>query len=604
MSSTSKAVRRVSPLPFAALAALIAPAGCGSSTPAEAVRPEAPTAAKALGEAAECRSVEQGGEPLIVDWKPEQRGDLEIAMKSGVAVVAYSCEGIKLLPDCKIEGDYGFVGTTRREQLVRLANADEVRANLPMSGAKIGGELERGATIDIAMMIVGKRRTTWATPSRDDLKGSCDGASHFVRGAVVGAFAMTTGTDAKARAAAEIFVASASAASSSSKHMTNRDGDVADCKAATPDSPQAPSQCGAPIRLTLAPLAPTGGSKEPPTEPATPEVPAPVAAACPEGMVLVDGKCAKPPADKPFRCSGKDLAECQTQCEKGSAESCGIAADARVAARDFQSATSLATKGCAADDPRSCGVLGFILANGRGQKADPAAAKAPLEKSCAAGDGRGCAELGRLHAEGAGGTPKDATKGAQLFLKGCEAGHVEGCAAYGRALASGSGVTRDDGKAAAYSRRACDGGLAPACADAGRAYETGAGVGKNEVLAKILYQRGCFRGAASACFGLGRLEFAKNPDAAKRHFESACSLRDTLGCAALKVLYGGTRPVIPSVDLGLALGTSCRSGAPTDCTSAALLDAAKGTPAMAKPALQNACTRGDSFACAVQKKLP
>src|SRR6185503_15119639 len=52
---------------------------CGTGGAAEAIRPEAPTAAKAFGEGP-CGDVTAGGEPLVVDWKPEQRGDLEIAM--------------------------------------------------------------------------------------------------------------------------------------------------------------------------------------------------------------------------------------------------------------------------------------------------------------------------------------------------------------------------------------------------------------------------------------------------------------------------------------------------------------------------------------------
>jgi len=48
-------------------------------------------------------------------------------MREGVAVVAYFCDGIRLLKDCHIDGQYGFMGMTRREQVVRLENADELR---------------------------------------------------------------------------------------------------------------------------------------------------------------------------------------------------------------------------------------------------------------------------------------------------------------------------------------------------------------------------------------------------------------------------------------------------------------------------------------------
>src|SRR5262245_29071746 len=101
--------------------------GCGAGTAAEAVRPPEQTASSALGESAECRDVSRGAEPLVVDWKPEQRGELEVAMKDGVAIVAYDCNGIRLLPDCRLDGEYGFIGMTRKEQVVRLETMDEVK---------------------------------------------------------------------------------------------------------------------------------------------------------------------------------------------------------------------------------------------------------------------------------------------------------------------------------------------------------------------------------------------------------------------------------------------------------------------------------------------
>src|SRR4051812_46450906 len=99
------------------LAAAMA-AGCGPGSAASKIRPDDPTAANALGEAGggECHEVDSSAEPLVVDWKVEQRGDLEEAMHDGVAVVAYSCKGIKLLKDCHIDGKYGFLGMTKREQ--------------------------------------------------------------------------------------------------------------------------------------------------------------------------------------------------------------------------------------------------------------------------------------------------------------------------------------------------------------------------------------------------------------------------------------------------------------------------------------------------------
>src|SRR6476660_4819599 len=92
-------------LPFlAALPAVLA--SCGGGTPAEKIRPADQTFNSAMGESSapgQCHEPEAGAEPLVVDWKPEQRGDLEVLMKTNVAVVSYSCKGFKLLKDCKVD---------------------------------------------------------------------------------------------------------------------------------------------------------------------------------------------------------------------------------------------------------------------------------------------------------------------------------------------------------------------------------------------------------------------------------------------------------------------------------------------------------------------
>lgn len=575
-------------------------AGCGAGAPAEAIRPNAPTGSQALNEA-ECHGVDQGGEPLIVDWKPEQRGDLEVAMKEGIAIVSYSCEGIKLLPDCKLDGDYGYIGMTRREQVVRLSNGDEVRANLPLSGASISGGLERGTTLDIAMMIVGKKRTTWDAPSIKDLKGKCDGATHFVRGATVGAFAMESGSAAKVRAAAEIFGAGAAAGSNSSKETQNRDGDVSDCQKATPDSEKAPPQCGAPIRLVLAPLA-KGDAAPAQAAPQEAKVESTEKSACPEGLVFADGKCTKPEAAKSYECKPSDPADCKTQCDKGNAASCGILAEQKASARDWAAASDLMKKACDGGHARSCAVLGRMTATGVAGKPDLAAAIPLFQKSCDAADALGCRELGRGYLAGDAPLAKDETKASGLFRQACDGGDNQGCSLLAGMVQEGKGVAKDPVKSAQLYKRACDGGLLSACASAGRAYASG--VMKNEILAQIIYQRGCIRLDAASCTGLARLELVQRPDDAKRHFEQACNSRDTLACAALKVLYGGNRPVFPDMMQLGQLESSCRMGDTFDCTSAGLLEAARGNAPLAKTSLQSACTRMDKVACEVLKKVP
>ncbi len=94
---------------------------------AGAAQPAVPTATEATdsGKAA-CESPSDPDQPLVVDMPPEDRADLEIAMRGKVAVVAYDCKSLKVLRDCRVEGEYAFFGTTVQEKTVRLTTNDEI----------------------------------------------------------------------------------------------------------------------------------------------------------------------------------------------------------------------------------------------------------------------------------------------------------------------------------------------------------------------------------------------------------------------------------------------------------------------------------------------
>src|SRR5215467_4909817 len=132
---------------------VVAGAGCGA---ASAVRPKEITAAQAMGEAS-CTTVGTEADPLVVDLSPDLRGNLEVAMRKGVAVVSYDCKKLKILEDCTIESEdaYRFTGIVLKEQLLELEDTDQIKANLPLSGvglaAKLEGELARGSSLNLAM---------------------------------------------------------------------------------------------------------------------------------------------------------------------------------------------------------------------------------------------------------------------------------------------------------------------------------------------------------------------------------------------------------------------------------------------------------------------
>jgi hypothetical protein len=491
--------------------------------------------------------------------------------------------------------------------MVRLANADELAANLPLSGgaiaAKIGAELQRGTTIDIAMVTVGKKRTTWTQATRADLKGSCEGATHYVRGATVGAFVLGTGTSAKVRTAAEVFGVGASAGSESSKDVQDKEGDPADCTKSSPDSKTAPAQCGAAVRLELVaiPPAPPADAKE---QPKPPEEKKLIVAEepCPQGLVLSEGKCTSPASSAPHLCDPSNAKECQEQCDKGHAGSCGVlgalygngTADL---ARDASKAAGLFQKACDGGDAKSCVNLGEMKADGVGGSKDPTAAAPLFEKACNDGEAHGCLHLGELYRSGAG-VSKDDAKAAALLQKGCDGGQARACGLLGKMYAEGAGVAKDDKQAGELLGRACNGNDGEACDAAGELSEKRG----DAIRAGMMYQRGCWT-YPKACANHGRILQSgpvKNEDLAKMQFSRACNFRVPLGCAVLKVVYKDQRPFIADPRETMALQSSCNAGSAKDCAILGIMQVAGGQP-MGKQTLERACNMNERWACELKK---
>lgn len=515
--------------------------GCGSGAAGEAVRPADPTAKEALGEPdaeAQCRSVASNAEPLVVDWKSNERLDLELAMKEGVAVVSYDCKSIKLLKSCKVTGSYGFAGVSRKEDVIQLTNSDEVAANLPLSAATLSSEVQRGSSIDLALVMVGKKGTTVSAAAKPDLAGSCDGATHFVRSAFVGAFAMSTGSKGQVKAVADLFGAGASAASSSSKKTANKDGDLDSCRKSTPDSASPPDQCQAAIRLELVPIAADLKGKEEQAKKA--DKPGDAVNPCPEGMVLSGGKCSVPTADKPHACDPKDAKECAAQCDKGDAQSCYHLAykvlEGKDVPKDPALATQLFEKGCSGGVPYACYRIGDqYMVERMHAKDEDAKVKARMKaeeyfnKGCELGNGWICWNLSHWYLEppSLAVLPRDPARAMSLVRRGCNLGYGPSCSTLAGHMIKGEHTQKDVPGALALLQRACDGGRWEDCESIGNIYRDGAAVTKNPLLAIAAYERACDQGGARACNSAGVLYakgdgLPKDPAKARALYEKGC----------------------------------------------------------------------------------
>ena len=628
--------------------------GCGGSVSTPPMEAKKGSAADATGRVSV--PVPDGpSTPLIVDWQPEQRTDLEAAIRQGVVVVRLDKQGLRILNGCTLaHGDYGYVGVVTKKEVIQLKTAQQVAANLPLTGGtlgiELGGELSRGATLDIRLAIVGKHSTTWNEVTTRDLAGgkSCARATHFIRGLTVGAFSMKMNAEERAKGHAKVLGQGGSTDHGKSSAVDTSDGKIEDCEKADPDAAKPPGQCRALVRIQLEPIA-AGKSTD------TPDKPDPEPRGCPDGLVFVDGRCAEPTPEAPHACKPDDLADCQAQCEKGDAISCerlaallaptpqpeptpepgpGGMAPAPVAVEESQVRASSASSDAAMGD------IGVVEGAPSGE------AKAALVKSCDLGNSRGCAQLGRLllaggdevaramklldracqqgeaaacnsaadaYWHGPRGVKKSVPRALKLLTRGCNGGDPVACTNAAVLYSGADGVKKDDKKSLDLSMRACAGGVATACGNAGSRYELGMGVPRDPKQAASLYDRAC-RKDASTCIRMAILHqtgqgAAKSPGKAKELFGKSCRAPGGLriiSCWVEKEVLGGAGGEPASATeiqrFDTMMRAQCEQGSARGCAFMGILSLVGGKQAAGRAGLERACKMKDPWACQLAKR--
>jgi uncharacterized protein len=557
------------------------------------------------------RALSGSTEPLVVDWEDDDRATLETNMNDGIAIVSYTSEGLRVLNGCTAEGTYGFIGMATKQKVIRLENQDEVKANLPLGGlgiaASMGGDFASGAVLDVGMVMIGKRRTTRRTMTKRDLVGNCKGATHFVRGALVGAFSINQGQKAQARAVAQIFGFGGSGAHSSNKGFQRTDGKLADCDNASADADRAPRQCSALVRLDL---------QEIPDD-AVAVVKGPSATndvdivRCPSGMVMNDGKCTNGADVSSFECTGDNASECMQQCEKGNLASCtkrGMMGlnGANGANKEPVAAAKLLALACKNGNGRGCSVLGYVFQDPNlMQEPDSKGANDAFLKGCKQGDELGCYGLGSNVFFGRG-TEKNQQAGIKLWAKACDGGQHAACSDLGVMYLGGSDtLTKDDVKAAKLFKSACEGGNAMGCGNLGYMVETGSGGRQKDIpLAAKLYEKACMQddetcSSSAVLFQLGK-GVAKNLDSAVKLHRLACKANATISCAFLKSFVDKDTAVnLDNAKSAFSVWKdTCTHGIVRDCTQAAIIAIALGLKDDGKTLMKTACQAGDDWACA------
>jgi hypothetical protein len=473
--------------------------------------------------------------PMTVDWQPESRTDLEVIKRQGPAVVRFDPRSFELLPDCHGEGAYSYVGVTPKEQNITLRSKAELHTNLPFGAVALEGTLSKAGALSVMMRMVGKEVLDRPAVRRDELRGRCAGATHYVQSMTLGAFRFAAGAAGGGGLGATAFGAGARGEASSSRDTLQTDGDFASCEGADPAAARAPARCGAVLRIEIVPLDVEGGA---PAAGAG-------AAACGEGtrwngeacvtLAHLRAEAASAPAARAdaepagrgagFECDPREAGECVEQCrlgnlasctavghhlragasglppdearadrlwaaacKRGHAPACTALAGAFAARRQWAEALALGRAACQGGDPAGCNAVAVQSFFGRGTREDRAGAYALWARACALRDYASCSNAGVVVRHGMGGVARDVARARRLFALACSSPAKAGCTNLGELEELGVGGPADPAAAMRLYLEGCERGQAGGCVLAGLLAEER---GRQRPKALALFERGC-----------------------------------------------------------------------------------------------------------------
>ncbi|PKN44538.1 MAG: hypothetical protein CVU63_10295 [Deltaproteobacteria bacterium HGW-Deltaproteobacteria-20] len=358
--------------------------------------------------------------------------------------------------------------------------------------------------------MIGKTSTTKRDLTRGDLLGRCEGATHFVRRALLGAFALRTGSNAEVVTAAELFGAGAGSSSKSDKIVANRDGDLNACMSSSLTASEPPNGCGALLRLELLPIAESPDIKTDKEEPGI---------GCPEGLVRRDGKCASPVASAPAPTCTNALDQfdtCISECDQRMSPSCDhLLHDHLVLSSDQQKkyAQILGTM-CERGADEACVKLAQRYRDANGVAEDRARADALAMGACGNGNAEGCWLLMQLR--------KSDVESRKMSARACYAGSAQACGQLGSIYA----MDNKGNEAGPFFERACDGGLDDYCLEGAKLFETGNnGTTRDAKRSAALYWGVC-KGKSSQ-LGCHKVAEVAGADFARPLMETHCRARAT-----------------------------------------------------------------------------
>lgn len=195
--------------------------------------------------------------PFIIEWDATDMSSFESFAANDVVVVRYEGCSLVVLDECRNESIRGSQGSYRPPEYtsgsletIDISNEGELYAKLPLGSATLGGRISGGESFHMEYYVAGKREATRDALYREELDSNpgCEGATHFVHGYNLGAFALGSAANVDTSVGGSVYGFGAGGSSSSKRSADKKGGDLSVCRS---DTATEVAGCKAPIRLSL-----------------------------------------------------------------------------------------------------------------------------------------------------------------------------------------------------------------------------------------------------------------------------------------------------------------------------------------------------------------
>lgn len=195
--------------------------------------------------------------PFIIEWDATDMSSFESHAANDIVIVRYEGCSLQVLGECKNDSIRGSQGaykppewTSGSLESIDISNEGELYAKLPLGAASLGGRVSGGERFHMEYYVAGTRNATRDSVYTADLADNpgCEGATHFVYGYNLGAFALGSANELNTKVGGSVYGFGAGGSTSSKRNAEKKGGDLVTCKS---DSATEVQGCKAPIRLTL-----------------------------------------------------------------------------------------------------------------------------------------------------------------------------------------------------------------------------------------------------------------------------------------------------------------------------------------------------------------